>query len=326
MRRPSGRAPGCAIGASARRSHRGPGARHQSAPGSRPWRRWCSVSQRLLTQRCTTMSTIAAITNTWARPNWLTPQPRRSGRELRRHVQRRVQRVRVPPQPRPVGEVRRPPAGDQRPEARAVPEHPEVRELVDHDRLERARRGQDEAPREHQPAVPRGAPPSAPGVADVDARRGRRRAPARARRWPGRAPRSPGRAATPRGSARACGARVARGGRRAHRPDRRPRARRPSDDRPRRPASRPRGRGGARRGTARGHRRGRRRAPVPRLAHGSARRGAEAPRPGAPGGRPRFAPPGCAQPRRVASGTDTTRPSRASMVMRRPRERAERRR
>ena len=62
--------------------------------------------------------------------------------------------------------------GDHRPEPRAVAEHPQVRELVDDDRLERLGRGEDEPPREGEPALPRGAPPARALVADADRGRG----------------------------------------------------------------------------------------------------------------------------------------------------------
>ena len=67
---------------------------------------------------------------------------------------------------------------DDGPEARAVAEHPQVRELVDHDRLEGLRRGEDQPPREGQPAGAGRAPPPRPRVAQrhrrrLDADRGR---------------------------------------------------------------------------------------------------------------------------------------------------------
>ena len=129
----------------------------------------CSASQRLVTQRCTKMSTTAASTNTWARHELAHRARSPAAASSSGHVQRRVERVRVPPQPGAVGEVGRAARGDQRPEPRAVAEDAQVGELVDHDRLERRRRRQDEPPREHQPALARGAPPAAPWVADVDA-------------------------------------------------------------------------------------------------------------------------------------------------------------
>ena len=65
---------------------------------------------------------------------------------------------------RVVGSPRR----DDGPEARAVTEHPQVGQLVDHDRLERLGRGEDQPPREGQAALARGAPPARPLVADRD--------------------------------------------------------------------------------------------------------------------------------------------------------------
>jgi len=45
----------------------------------------------------------------------------------------------------------------------------EMGQLVDHDGFQRPGRRQDEPPREHQPALPRGASPAAAWVSDVDA-------------------------------------------------------------------------------------------------------------------------------------------------------------
>src|SRR5258705_9207812 len=61
---------------------------------------------------------------------------------------------------------------DDRPEARAVTEDPEMGELVDDDRFERFRWRQDEAPGEARPAVTRRASPAAALVADRDGGRG----------------------------------------------------------------------------------------------------------------------------------------------------------
>ena len=74
-------------------------------------------------------------------------------------------------QPAPPRPVVRPPDRDERPEARAVAEHPQVGELVDDDRLEGLRRREDEPPRERQPALPRRAPPARAGIAQRDRRR-----------------------------------------------------------------------------------------------------------------------------------------------------------
>jgi hypothetical protein len=57
---------------------------------------------------------------------------------------------------------------DQGPEPRSVPEHAEMGELVDHDRLERLRRREDEPPAEHQAALPGGAAPAASRIANGD--------------------------------------------------------------------------------------------------------------------------------------------------------------
>ena len=52
------------------------------------------------------------------------------------------------PQPAPPGPVFRDPGRDEGPELGAVAEDPQVGELVDDDRLERARRGKHEPPGE----------------------------------------------------------------------------------------------------------------------------------------------------------------------------------
>ena len=59
-----------------------------------------------------------------------------------------------------------PARGDDVPEPRPVTEHPQVRELVDDDRLEGLGRRQDEPPREGQSTGARGAAPSRPLIAD----------------------------------------------------------------------------------------------------------------------------------------------------------------
>lgn len=63
-----------------------------------------------------------------------------------------------------VGNARR----HDRPEAGAMAEDSKVRELMDDDGLERLGRRQDEAPREHQSAFLRGAPPPTPRIAQGD--------------------------------------------------------------------------------------------------------------------------------------------------------------
>jgi hypothetical protein len=70
--------------------------------------------------------------------------------------------------PSPPGDVIRSSAGDERPEARTVAEHPEMSELVDDDRLEGLGWRKHEAPAERQPAGLRRAAPAAPGIADGD--------------------------------------------------------------------------------------------------------------------------------------------------------------
>ncbi len=65
----------------------------------------------------------------------------------------------------------RPLGRDHVPEARPVPEYSQVGELVDHDRLERLGRREDQPPREGQRALPRGTPPSGSGIAEGDPRR-----------------------------------------------------------------------------------------------------------------------------------------------------------
>ena len=90
---------------------------------------------------------------------------------LRPGLERAMERMRVAPEPGPVCQVTGPSPRDERPEPRPMPEYPEMGELVDHDGLERPRRGKDEPPREHEPALPRSAPPAAARVADVDATR-----------------------------------------------------------------------------------------------------------------------------------------------------------
>lgn len=57
-------------------------------------------------------------------------------------------------QPAPPGNVVGHPARDQCPEARAVAEYAEVRQLVHGDGLEDRRRGKDEPPREREAARP----------------------------------------------------------------------------------------------------------------------------------------------------------------------------
>jgi hypothetical protein len=81
-----------------------------------------------------------------------------------------VQLHRVVPEPVPPRDVVGSAGRDDRPEAGAVAEHPQVRELVDHDRLERLGRGQHQAPREGQPPGPGRAPPPRPRVAQRDRR------------------------------------------------------------------------------------------------------------------------------------------------------------
>lgn len=70
-----------------------------------------------------------------------------------------------PPPPR--GVVRTA-GGDDGPEPRAVPEHPEMGELVDYHGLEGFGRGEDEPPREGEATLLRGTPPTAALVADAD--------------------------------------------------------------------------------------------------------------------------------------------------------------
>ena len=77
-----------------------------------------------------------------------------------------MQLCRMVPQPAPPNLVIGPARRDDFPEARSVAEHPEVRQLVDHDRFESLRWSEDKAPREGQPALARGAPPSCPLVAE----------------------------------------------------------------------------------------------------------------------------------------------------------------
>src|SRR5258706_13447675 len=76
------------------------------------------------------------------------------------------------PQPASPDEMVRPATRDDRPEARAVTEDPEMGELVDDDRFERFRRRQDQAPEEAQPTLSGGPAPTAALVADRDRVRG----------------------------------------------------------------------------------------------------------------------------------------------------------
>ena len=76
------------------------------------------------------------------------------------------------PQPASPDEMVRATARDDCPEARPVPEDPEMGELVDDDRFERFGWCQDEAPGEAQPTLSRRAPPPAALVADRDGSRG----------------------------------------------------------------------------------------------------------------------------------------------------------
>lgn len=85
------------------------------------------------------------------------------------YVERSVELRSVGPQPAPLGHVIRDPARDQRPEARAVAEDAEVRQLVDGHRLQDSGRREHEPPRERDPAGPRRAPPSAARIAHGDA-------------------------------------------------------------------------------------------------------------------------------------------------------------
>src|SRR4051812_10644299 len=75
---------------------------------------------------------------------------------------------RVVAEPPPPGRVIRTTRRDEPPEARPVPEVAQMRELVDDDRLERFRRGEDQAPRKGQAAIAGRAPPPRPRVAERD--------------------------------------------------------------------------------------------------------------------------------------------------------------
>ena len=122
----------------------------------------------------------ATCNDAWAHPNG-SPAARefrpsnvhaRAGRATRSaSVERGVELRRVRPEPAaPRGMVRD--AGlEQRPERPRVPEDAQVAQLVGDDRLERRRRGEDEAPRERQRPAPRAAAPARGRVADRDAPR-----------------------------------------------------------------------------------------------------------------------------------------------------------
>src|SRR5258705_373648 len=75
---------------------------------------------------------------------------------------------RVGSQPPSPDEVVRKAAGDDTPETWPVAEDPQMRKLVDDDRFEGLGWGEDEAPREAQPALAGGAPPATTLVADRD--------------------------------------------------------------------------------------------------------------------------------------------------------------
>ena len=82
-----------------------------------------------------------------------------------------MQAGRVVMEPAPPGPVVRPYRRDEPPEPRTMPEHAQVRELVDHDGLQGRRRGQDQPPRKRQPTLPRRTPPSGSRIAQRDGRR-----------------------------------------------------------------------------------------------------------------------------------------------------------
>lgn len=75
-------------------------------------------------------------------------------------------------QPPPPDGVVRLAGGDEGPEGGPVTEDAQVGKLVDDDGLEGRRRGEDEAPREGEAALPGGTPPARPRVADRDRPRG----------------------------------------------------------------------------------------------------------------------------------------------------------
>src|SRR3954454_14105926 len=72
------------------------------------------------------------------------------------------------PEPATPDEMVGPSGRDDRPERRAVTEHPEMGELVNDNRVERVRRREDEPPAEHQPTLTRRAAPARSRIADRD--------------------------------------------------------------------------------------------------------------------------------------------------------------
>lgn len=93
------------------------------------------------------------------------------GMRIRRRwslIEGAVELGRVLAQPAPPDRVIRPSGGHDRPEPRPVTEHPQVRQLVDHHGLEGLWRRQDQAPREAEATLARGAPPARPLVADAE--------------------------------------------------------------------------------------------------------------------------------------------------------------
>ena len=101
-----------------------------------------------------------------ARPAELTVAERRR-RLARWFGPGRLQLGRVVVQPPPPGPVIGPPGRDERPERGSVPEHAQMRELVDDHGLERLGRGEDEPPRQRHPAALRGTPPAGARVTEV---------------------------------------------------------------------------------------------------------------------------------------------------------------
>jgi len=79
--------------------------------------------------------------------------------------------LRVRPEPTSPHEVIRPVCCNQLPEPGAVTEDPQMRQLVNDDRLESGRRSADQAPRERQRAIPGSAAPARARISQADSLR-----------------------------------------------------------------------------------------------------------------------------------------------------------
>lgn len=79
-----------------------------------------------------------------------------------------VELGRMVAQPAPPRRVVWPAGRDDSPETWTVPEHPQVGQLVDDDRLERFGWGEDEAPRKGETTLARGTPPARALIPDAD--------------------------------------------------------------------------------------------------------------------------------------------------------------